>query len=108
VTGDLLYQDRKVPHRKNVLTRQGTNETYYPHKYAVQITTDSPQWGGLSGCTFEEAISWGKESPKGRLVQCYCDATIALPIITHSLAERIKIRREGTDFSHLFKAKNRC
>ena len=31
-----------------------------PHDYAIQITTDSPQWGGLSGCTLEEAISWGK------------------------------------------------
>ena len=32
------------------------------HAYAVQYTTDAPHWGGLSGCTFEEAISWGKES----------------------------------------------
>lgn len=105
VTCDLLYQDRKIPDRKNGLTRQGTDETYYPHKYAVQITTDSPQWGGLSGCTFEEGLSWGKESPKGRFVQCYCDATIALPIITHALAEKIKMKRKGTDFSWLFKIK---
>ena len=63
---------------------------YYPHKYAVQITTDSPQWGGLSGCTFEEAVSWGKEDPNGELAQCYCDATIALPLISHSLAERLE------------------
>jgi len=27
------------------------------HAYAVQYTTDAPHWGGLSGCTFEEAIS---------------------------------------------------
>src|SRR3989441_339182 len=26
-----------------------------PHMYAAQITTDVPQWGGLSGCTFEES-----------------------------------------------------
>jgi deoxyhypusine synthase len=103
VTSDLLYADRKVPNRGNSLTRNGTNENYYPHKYAIQITTDSPQWGGLSGCTFEEAISWGKETPKGKFVQCYCDATIALPIVTHALAERIKGRRKGTDFSWLLK-----
>ena len=30
------------------------------HKYAIQITMDQPQWGGLSGCTFEEAQSWRK------------------------------------------------
>jgi deoxyhypusine synthase len=61
----------------------------YPHSYAIQITTDSPQWGGLSGATFEEAISWGKEAKKGNNVQCYCDATIALPLVCHALAERL-------------------
>lgn len=74
----------------------------FPHKYAIQITTDSPQWGGLSGCTFEEAISWGKESKKGNNVQCYCDATIALPIVSHALAERMKFKRKGPDFSEFF------
>lgn len=101
VTGDLLYEDRKIPGRKAGLNRKGTGdqETYYPHKYAIQITTDSPQWGGLSGCTFEEAVSWGKENPEGNLVQCYCDATIALPIVSHALSERTKGKRKGTVFS---------
>ncbi|MCY4042733.1 MAG: deoxyhypusine synthase family protein, partial [Candidatus Dadabacteria bacterium] len=100
VTGDLLYENRKVPGRKKGLNRKGTGptETYYPHKYAIQITTDSPQWGGLSGCTFEEAVSWGKENPRGGLVQCYCDATIALPIISQAIAERVKKPRKGTEF----------
>lgn len=104
VTGDLLYKDRKIPGREKSLKRSGTNETYYPHKYAVQITTDSPQWGGLSGCTFDEAISWGKETLEGKFIQCYCDATIALPIIAHALAEKITLKRKpNTSFSWLFK-----
>lgn len=100
VTGDLLYEDRKVPGRKAGKNRKGTGdqETYYPHRYAVQITTDSPQWGGLSGCTFEEAVSWGKENPEGNLVQCYCDATIALPVVSHALSERVSGKRKGTVF----------
>lgn len=73
-----------------------------PHKYAVQITTDSPQWGGLSGCTFEEAISWGKIDKDGNRAICYCDATIALPILSHGLLEKIKSKRNGVDFSWLF------
>ncbi|MEM2559717.1 MAG: deoxyhypusine synthase [Candidatus Bathyarchaeia archaeon] len=73
-----------------------------PHKYAIQITTDAPHWGGLSGCTFEEAISWGKESKAGRNVQCYCDATIALPIISHALAERVSERKSALDLSWVF------
>lgn len=103
VTSDLLYADLKIPGRKEGQKRHGTDETYYPHKYAIQITTDSPQWGGLSGCTFEEAISWGKENPKGDFVQCYCDATIALPIVSHALAEKVKTPRKGRQFSMVFR-----
>ena len=101
-TSDLLYEDFRVPNREGGRKRAGTDESYYPHKYAVQITTDSPQWGGLSGCTFEEAVSWGKEDPAGDLVQCYCDATIALPIIAHALAEKVPTKRQGVDLSSVF------
>jgi deoxyhypusine synthase len=108
VTSNLLYPEREVPGRKSKIFRGFTDgkkikETYYPHKYAIQITTDSPQWGGLSGCTFEEAISWGKEDVDSKFVQCYCDATIALPIVAHALAERVKERKIYPDFSWLFK-----
>ncbi len=89
-TSDLLYEDLKVPGKAEGLKRKGTDESYYPHKYAVQITMDSPQWGGLSGATLEEAISWGKESAETRMGVCYCDATIALPLIAHSLHERLE------------------
>lgn len=58
------------------------------HAYAIQYTTDAPHWGGLSGCSFEEAVSWGKESPGSPMVQCFCDATIALPLITSALIGR--------------------
>ena len=69
VTADLLYNDREIPNRQNPRYRDnvGTKEAYYPHSYAVQITTDSPQWGGLSGCTFEEAVSWGKSKALARI-----------------------------------------
>ena len=109
VTADLLYPEREIPGRKAEIFRAKRGkkkeliETYYPHKYAIQITTDSPQWGGLSGCTFEEAMSWGKEAKNAPKIQCYCDATIALPIITHALNERLRKKRRGTDFSSLFK-----
>ncbi|HIK00851.1 TPA: deoxyhypusine synthase [archaeon] len=102
-TADLLYKDKRIPGREKGRVRKGTTETYYPHKYAIQITTDSPQWGGLSGCTFEEAVSWGKEAPEGKLVQCYSDATIALPLVVHALNERVKEKRTGTDFGSIFK-----
>jgi deoxyhypusine synthase len=96
-------RDKGVPRREGHL-RKGLQEYYYPHKYAIQITTDSPQWGGLSGCTLEEAISWGKIENAGKRAVCYCDATIALPLITHALNERVKTKREAPDLSWLFNA----
>ena len=60
------------------------------HKYAVQITTDAPHWGGLSGCTFEEAQSWGKIARRSKRISVYCDATIALPVIVTGLTQRMK------------------
>lgn len=60
-----------------------------PHKYVVQITTDSPHFGGLSGATLEEAISWKKVNKDSKICCVYCDATIALPIIVSALKERL-------------------
>ena len=49
--------------------------------YAIQITMDRPEPGGLSGATLREAISWGKVNEQARYSTVISDATIALPII---------------------------
>ena len=70
------------------------------HDFAIQFTTDVPQWGGLSGSTFEEAQSWGKYNPHAKMVQCFVDATIALPIVTQALSQRFKrLRRRVPRFN---------
>jgi deoxyhypusine synthase len=54
------------------------------HDYYVQFTDARVDTGGLSGATPSEAVSWGKVDPD-RLpdtVVCYCDTTIALPLLT--------------------------
>jgi deoxyhypusine synthase len=61
------------------------------HEYVLQISTDSPQWGGLSGATPSEAISWGKVQADllRNHVVVYADSTIAAPIVfAHALATR--------------------
>jgi deoxyhypusine synthase len=60
------------------------------HSYAIQYTTDAPHWGGLSGCTFDEAVSWGKIAGVAPKVQVFADATISLPIVSQALAEKTK------------------
>lgn len=98
----LSYPDFLIPTKKYGKRRKGSEETSYPHKYAIQITTDSPQWGGLSGCTFKEAISWGKETLIDNTKQCYCDATIALPIISHYLSDVMESKRVGKKMNKFF------
>jgi len=51
------------------------------HKYFVQLTTDDPKFGGLSGCTAGEAESWGKVAADGLSATAYVDATIGLPLL---------------------------
>jgi deoxyhypusine synthase len=58
------------------------------HSYGIQVTMDQPQWGGLSGCTFEEAMSWRKISPDAQFVTVYAEATIGMPLIVSALADR--------------------
>jgi len=55
------------------------------HSYAIQYTADSPHWGGLSGCTFEEAVSWGKVKKEASKVQVFSDATITVPLVVQAL-----------------------
>jgi len=59
-----------------------------PLTYAVQITTDRPEYGGLSGATFEEAVSWGKVKPDAYKVTVPCDFTVALPILAAALIDK--------------------
>lgn len=59
-----------------------------PHRYVVQITTERPEFGGLSGATLEEAKSWGKIDENSKTCCIYCDATVAFPIIVSALKER--------------------
>ena len=49
--------------------------------YAIQITMDRPEPGGLSGATLQEAISWGKVNQNAKYSTVISDATIALPLI---------------------------
>jgi deoxyhypusine synthase len=54
------------------------------HDYYIQFTDARVDTGGLSGATPSEAVSWGKVDPDKLpdTVVCYCDSTIALPILT--------------------------
>lgn len=56
--------------------------------YAIQITLDRPETGGLSGATLDEAISWGKINKDARRVIVVSEVTLAFPLLVAALLER--------------------
>jgi deoxyhypusine synthase len=76
---------------KNFINQASVQAEFYSdevsgHKYALQIVTDVPHFGGASGSTLEEAQSWGKLATDAARVSVQADATIALPILVSALA----------------------
>jgi deoxyhypusine synthase len=61
------------------------------HFYALQITTDVPHWGGLSGSTLDEAQSWGKISKTATRSMAHVEASIGLPLLAGALWDRRKV-----------------
>ena len=51
--------------------------------YAIQVTMDRPEHGGLSGATLEEAISWGKIEFSAKTVTVIADITLVLPLFVN-------------------------
>ena len=76
---------------KNFINQASVQAEFYSdqvggHRYALQIVTDVPHFGGASGSSLEEAQSWGKLATDSPNVSVQTDATIALPILACALA----------------------
>src|SRR5438067_4058460 len=76
---------------KNFINQASVQAEFYSsavggHRYALQIVTDVPHFGGASGSSLEEAQSWGKLATDSDKVSVQADATIALPLLATALA----------------------
>ena len=61
-------------------------------KYGIRICPEPVNWGGLSGCTYSEGVSWGKfVSPLegGLFAEVLADATLVLPILMKAVFETL-------------------
>ena len=61
-------------------------------QYGVRLCPEPAHWGGLSGCTYKEGVSWGKfVAPEdgGRFAEVLCDATIAWPVLLKAVMQRL-------------------
>ena len=76
---------------KNFINQASVQAEFYSsevsgHRYALQIVTDVPHFGGASGSSLEEAQSWGKLATDAARVTVQADATLALPVLATALA----------------------
>ena len=80
------------PYLDIIEKRIGSGGAFKRYRYGIRICPEPAYWGGLSGCTYSEGVSWGKLTPPnegGKLAEVYADATIALPLITKAVLERL-------------------
>ncbi len=66
-----------------------------PKKYSrgVRICPEPDHWGGLSGCSYKEGVSWAKfvpESEGGAYAEIKDDATVVLPFLIKGVLQRIE------------------
>jgi deoxyhypusine synthase len=74
--------------------RLGLNVKPPRFHYGVRICPEPDYWGGLSGCTYQEGLSWGKfVTPKdgGRFAEVLSDATVVWPLLMMGILERKKV-----------------
>jgi deoxyhypusine synthase len=76
-----------------LLARRGyKNLPLKRYNYGVRICPEPVSWGGLSGSTYTEAVSWGKFVPReegGQFAEVFEDATVALPLIVGAVLDRL-------------------
>jgi deoxyhypusine synthase len=72
--------------------RLGTALAAPRYTYAVRICPEPVHWGGLSGCTYSEGVSWGKFVPPargGRFAEVFVDATTVWPLLVKGVLEEL-------------------
>ncbi len=80
------------PYIDLIATRAGECGVLQRFRYAVRICPEPVHFGGLSGCTYSEGVSWGKFVPPsegGRFAEVPADATIAWPLLVAGVLERL-------------------
>jgi len=86
------WAQQVAPFYDVVQHRLGVSMEHPRFSYGVRICPEPVHWGGLSGCTYSEGVSWGKFVPPsegGRFAEVYADATVAWPLLVRAVLERL-------------------
>jgi deoxyhypusine synthase len=58
--------------------------------YAIQITMDRPEHGGVSGASVKEALSWGKVTTEAKWIDIIGDVTLVLPLMISGVLSQLE------------------
>ena len=86
------WAQQVAPYYEIANHRLGTNWKEPRFRYGVRICPEPVHWGGLSGCTYSEGVSWGKfvaPGSGGRFAEVYADATVVLPLLMKAVFEEM-------------------
>jgi len=72
--------------------QKGASHKAMRFKYGVRICPDPPFWGGLSGATYSEGVTWGKfmaPDEGGLFAEVFSDFTLVFPVLMKGLFQRL-------------------
>ena len=90
------WAQQTPPYVEILNLRLGTNLKPPRFHYGVRICPEPDYWGGLSGCTYQEGVSWGKFVPQqegGQFSEVLSDATVVWPLLMMGLLERTRTKQ---------------
>ena len=89
------WAQQTPPYIEILNLRLGVDFTPPRFQFGVRICPEPDYWGGLSGCTYQEGVSWGKFVPPsegGQFAEVLSDATVVWPLLMVALLEQKKKR----------------
>ena len=85
------WAQQVAPYIEFMADRLGLEQQQAPRfHYGVRLCPEPVHWGGLSGSTYAEGMSWGKFVPRekgGQFAEVFSDATVVLPLLLSALFE---------------------
>lgn len=76
----------------DILIQNGCDLAPKPFSRGVRICPEPVHWGGLSGCTYREGVSWGKFVPEtegGQYAEVYAEVTAVFPLLIKGVLEKL-------------------
>ncbi|MGQ9689482.1 MAG: deoxyhypusine synthase family protein [Desulfobaccales bacterium] len=87
------WAQQVAPYLELLHTRLGIEVPEVRFQYGVRLCPEPVHWGGLSGSTYQEGVSWGKflaPEDGGRYAEVLCDATISWPLLIKAVQQRLE------------------